>query len=129
MADFKSVVESTGLVIEAAGVTVIVIGMLFAVLRFAWLGLQRAEKIRREMGQNSRRRSGRGQNGKKRQAVRRTKRDIHMNVNDGRQHRYGFFVLGFLHNRSPVIAPDFQQSSSRNVFIRDPWIPASNPPE
>jgi uncharacterized membrane protein len=45
MSDFKSVVEFTGLMIEGAGVGVIVMGMLMALGRFAWFGLRGGEKV------------------------------------------------------------------------------------
>jgi uncharacterized membrane protein len=40
MPEFKQVVEGTGLVIEGAGVLVIVVGLVVASARFVWLGLR-----------------------------------------------------------------------------------------
>lgn len=52
MSSFKSAIEVTGLVIEVAGVSVIVIGMLIALGRFAWRGLRGSENIYRTVRQD-----------------------------------------------------------------------------
>jgi uncharacterized membrane protein len=52
MTDFKSVMEFTGLVIEAVGVFIIVAGMLIAVFRFVWFGYLREHKIYQRLRQD-----------------------------------------------------------------------------
>ena len=52
MPEFKSVVEFTGLVIEGTGVAVIVIGMLYALVRFLWLTARREAKTYQRLRQD-----------------------------------------------------------------------------
>lgn len=52
MTDFKVVVEATGEVVEGAGVLVIVVGMVFALIRFAAWSFQGREAAYRQFRQD-----------------------------------------------------------------------------